>query len=275
MAQEPVKLPNIRGKLPVVNKLAYELRYHHGHTYLDRCGRILTLIERDMPQWLAEAGQVNPQGASLVNVETGAVFRFSSFSLSLTWEQARDDDELMEDDLKAFFANAEMLSALVVDELGVQTEQLARIGFRVWHLFAARTHDEAEQWLGSLFRCDLADRLRQTVSAQVDSVSLAVVLKAEDRCFRYGFSSGERNSRLELGSRTISYLPRTLSRGQRTSFASSQEKADARKRRRQTDPFVSIIDIDAYQEDPLVLDVFRFLESSWAGGYAGLRQAFV
>src|SRR4051812_22748372 len=87
MATDPIARRNIKAKKPVVHKLAYELRYHYGHTYLDRCGRILTLIERDHPQWMVDPSAVSPQGATIYNLELGSQFRFSSGSLLLTWEQ--------------------------------------------------------------------------------------------------------------------------------------------------------------------------------------------
>jgi hypothetical protein len=273
MPHKPIKLSNIKGLMPVVHKLVYELRYHSGYTYLDRCGRILTIIERDYPHWLVDAAQVTPQGAPLVNLRTGAEFRFSSANLSVTWEQTQAEDEMSQEDLDEFFADADMLTQLVVEEIGIDTEKLARIGFRIWYLFPAESQEKAESWLRSLNCWQIPDRLQSAFSANLDSITLGIVLKSEDRCFRLNFGSGERQSQFAAGTRNIAFAPRTLPKGQKDAFARMQEQQEYRKRLRQTSGFVAIIDIDAYQENPLVLDVPDFLVSSWTSGYESIRRA--
>jgi hypothetical protein len=273
MNNEPIKRPNIKAKLPVVQKLVYELRYHHGFTYLDRCGRILTLIERDDPQWIVEGGAVSPQGAPLVNLETGTQFQFSTGNLFLTWEQTRDEEELAADGLERFFDQATALTDLVVNELGIKTEYLSRIGFRVWYLFPAESVEEAEEWLRSLNVCPVTDKLEKAFDGPVKSSSLTIVLASKDRCYRLNFGSGERQAQFDVGSRTLSIQPKTLPRAKRNALSARTEREKARKLQRQTSPFVAVIDIDACQEDPLVLDVADFLRSSWERGYENLRRA--
>jgi len=232
----------------------------------------MTLIERDHPQWIVEPN-VSPQGAMLVNLQKGSQFRFSSENLVLSWDQSRDDHELTEEDLEDFFQQSATLTELVLGELGIKEEQYARIGFRAWYLFAAETHEEAQAWLASLRCWPVADRIQKAFDADLYSASMSIELAGKDRRYRLTFSAAERQSQLEAGLRVLTFSPRRLPKGQREAFQLEAEAQSAKKRRRQTSPYIAIIDIDAYQEEPLLLDVDDFLRSSWASGYDNVRRA--
>src|SRR5438067_3664256 len=103
-ASEPLRLPGVHGRTPVLQKLVYELRYRQGYTYLDKCGRIINLIQRENPEWIVQGDQVSPQNAPLVSLRTAAIFNFSAVSLSLSLEKPLSQDALSQEDVDDFIA---------------------------------------------------------------------------------------------------------------------------------------------------------------------------
>src|SRR5947209_974107 len=100
MGRKVLRLPGVHGKVPILYKLVYELRYREGYVYLDKCGRIITQIQRFSPEWVLQ-GDPNPLSASLVSMENAAVFGFSSTSLSLGLEMPLGKDPLNQADVTA------------------------------------------------------------------------------------------------------------------------------------------------------------------------------
>jgi len=77
----------LAGKSSILQKIVFELRYRYGYTYLDKCGRVINLIQREIPEWVPQADQVNPQNAPLVSLTNACLFNFSSHSLSFSLEK--------------------------------------------------------------------------------------------------------------------------------------------------------------------------------------------
>jgi hypothetical protein len=270
MAKDREHLPGIRGVLPILFKLVYELRYREGYTYLDRCGRTINRIMRSAPEWVLQGDQVNPQGASLINLRTASVFNFSSLSLSLGLEMAPGNDSLSESDVNTFIDAAKYLSGEVLDQLGVGVGQVTRIGFRPWFLFPAASREGAENWLQGLGYYSLAPNLAEAFGGSVESATVSVVIKGSDRHFQVGFSGVERQAQIDLGQGILSVKPRALPKDQHKVLL---EQLKTRQRLRQSPEFAAMIDVDCYQEDPQILDVADFLRSSWDQGYCQLRAA--
>jgi hypothetical protein len=270
MAPKAQHLPSIKGKAPILQKLAYELRYRQGYTYLDKCGRIVNLIQRDHPEWVLQADQVSPQNAPLVSLRNASVFTFSSVNLALGLEKPLGQGPLSPEDVDRFIDQADALTALVIDQLGVGQEQLTRIGFRIWYAFGCRDREDSEAWLRELGCYDVNERLPAAFKGALDALSVSVVIKGEDRYFRIVFNGAERQVQLDLGEAILTVKPRDLREGQKK-FLTDQLKAKSRVR--QNPEWIAIVDIDCYQEDPQVLEVRDFLVSSWEQGLARLRQA--
>lgn len=270
MAQQPVRLPGIKGKNPVVQKLAYQLRYRRGYTYLDKCGRIVNMIQREYPEWVLQDEQVSPQNAPLISLRTSSVFSFSSVSLSLALEKPLGEELLTTEDIGEFVDQADKLTALVVDQLGIGQDQFTRIGFRPWYMFPCQSREDSERWLLDLGCYQIHDSFSKAFQGAIDSVGVAVVITGDDRCYRIGFNGAERQAQVDLGEGILTVRPRSLHEDQDKFL---RQQLAARRRVRQAPEFVAIIDIDAYQENPQVLDVRHFLDSSWQVGYQYLQAA--
>jgi hypothetical protein len=266
---EPLRFLDVRGKVPILWKLTYELRYRQGFAYLDKCGRIINKIQRDFPEWILQ-GDANPQAAAVVSMKNAAVFSFSSANLALGLEMPLGGDPLNQSDVSSFIASANSLTALVMDQIGLGVEEVTRIGFRPWFLFGCRDQADSEAWLLDLGLYSVQEGFPRAFGGVIESAVMAVVIKGEDRHFRVALAGAERQVQLDLGQSVLSIRPRSLKEDQR---AVLQDQMKARRRIRQNPEFVAIVDIDCYQEDPEILDVTDFLQSSWKQAYERFRQA--
>jgi hypothetical protein len=270
MANEPLRLPGVKGRTPTLQKLVYELRYRQGYTYLDKCGRIINLIQRDYPEWIVQGDQVSPQNASLVSLQNASIFNFSSLNLSLALEKPLGQDPLSQTDVQRFIDQADGLTALVSDQLGIGQEQLTRIGFRTWFIFPCQDQQDAARWLGELGFYSVSPLLSQAFGGAIESAAVSVVITGEDRSYRITFTGGERQAQIDLGEAILSIRPRSLPENQKHFLI---EQMKTKTRLRQTPEVVAIIDIDCYQEDPQVLDVRHFVQSSWDESLNRFRAA--
>jgi hypothetical protein len=269
MAAEPIRLPALRGRLAQVQKIVYELRYREGYTYLDRCGRIITLAQRESPEWVLD-GQVSPQQAALISLENTSAFKFGPSNLSLSLEKPLGEEPMSAGEVERFFAQADFLTSLVLLELGIGKDALTRIGFRSLYIFPGQDKDELEQWLLDLgcFRFD--SRVLEAFGKECESSSASVVVVGEDRWYRLQWSVAERQAQVDLGNAILTVQPRALPKDQRKMLI---EREKARSRMRQMADYAVIFDLDSYQEDPQTLDVGHFLTSSWEGGFRRLAGA--
>jgi hypothetical protein len=262
-------LAGVHGKVPILYKLAYELRYRQGFAYLDKCGRIINKIQRNFPEWVTH-GDPSPQSAALVSMRNGAVLNFSSVSVSLGLEMPVGGDPLTVEDVHSFIESADSITALVIDQLGIVLEQLVRIGFRPWFLFASNDQEDAEAWLLRLGVFSVSDALSGSFGGTIESAQVGIVIAGEDRHFRVGLTGMERQAQLDLGQSVLSVRPRSLEENQREFL---QQQMKVRRRMRQNPQFVAGVDIDCYQENPKVLDVRDFLRTSWDQAYERFRSA--
>lgn len=267
--EPPLRLVGVHGKVPLLFRLNYELRYREGYVYLDKCGRILNKIQRDYPEWIVQ-GEAGPQAAPLVNMKNASVFTFSSTNLTLGMEMPVGGSALTKSDVDSFLQSANYLTALVVDQLGIGDEQITRIGFRPWFIFGAESQEEAENWLRNLGVYTLPESLAAAFGGAIESAAVAVVIEGEDRHFRVSLTGGERQAQLDLGQSVLTIRPRTLSKGQNEAL---KDQLATRRRMRQNPEFVALVDIDCYQENPEILEVQDFLHTSWEQAYDRFRTA--
>lgn len=247
----PILRGTSTGKL---HKLAFELRYQFGHTYLDRCGRTINAIQRTAPEWLTtDAGL---QGTALLSIRNASVFAFSSASLNLVLEQPIDA-EIKAESIEAFQEQVGLLSAIVIDELGL--DEFTRIGLR--SVFAYPTNDKAdtERWMSSLKWFNLSDSLREAFGQTVESTGFSAVMTGEDRHYRVAVNGVEKPPQVEGGASPVQVRTSTLSEGQNKAYKAQL----LQKHKRLTEASYAVsIDIDAYQENPFAPDVADFVRTS-------------
>jgi hypothetical protein len=260
-------LSTVRGKEAILHKVVFELRYRYGMTYLDRCGRTINAIMKDHPEWTLLSDHPNPQAAPLVSLANSCQFHFSGRKLDLALERPIGEDPLGPDDIKRFADQTEVVTAVVLDQLAL--EEFSRMGFRAWYLFPGTSQQDSEQWLQELGCYSTSDELTRAFGGQIEAVSVAVVVAADDRKYRVAFSGVERQAQLKIGEGILNVRARDLHENQRA-FLLEQQRVKARMHR--SPEHAAMIDVDAYAEEPAVVEPRRFIETSYAGIVENLRQ---
>jgi hypothetical protein len=259
----------IKDRKAILQKVVFELRYNYGFTYLDKCGRTINAIMREQPEWVIKNDTSNPQVGSLVSLRNGCSFNFSSFKYDFSLEMPLGRDHpLSDDELKDFVEQVDLLSRIVHDHLGLK--EFNRIGFRAWYLFGCRDKEEAEQWLGSLSCYSISPKLSAAFGGQLESTGVAAVIAGTDRKFRAAFNVVERHAYLDLGEDLLQVRASSLSKEQKKHL----QKQELVKRRMRSNPeYAALIDIDAFQEEPLTVDPRDFIETSLQQFSDGLTKA--
>src|SRR5262245_50300341 len=116
----------INGKNSILQKLIFEVRYDYGYAYLDKCGRLINTITRVFQEWNVTA--INLNGATLVNIRDDSALAFSSKNFNFVLEQGPGDDSLTAAHLTNFAEQAETISPIIIEQLGLK--DFTRIGFR-------------------------------------------------------------------------------------------------------------------------------------------------
>ncbi len=259
----------IKGKKAILQKVVFELRYNYGFTYLDRRGRTINAIMREQPEWVLKSDSPNPQTAGLVSIRNGCSFNFSSFKYDFSLEMPLGAEHpLSDNELKDFVEQADILSRIVQDHLGLK--EFSRIGFRAWYLFGCRDKEEAEKWLCGLPCYSLSPQLSAAFGGQLESAGITAVIAGTDRKFRLAFNAIERHAQLDMGEGLLQVRASSLSKKQNKYL----QKQELVKRRMRSNPeYAALIDIDAFQEEPGAIDPRDFIETSLQQFPAGLTKA--
>lgn len=259
---------DLNGKAPILQKIVFELRYRRGYSYLDRCGRMITAIMDDYPEWTTDPNAPNPQSASLVSLANSCVLNIGTRKLDLSLEIPVGGDPLDIEGVEKFADQVDQSTAIVIDQLGLKT--FGRIGCRLWYIFPCESQEESEDWLASLGCYNVNDKLIRAFGGTREALSVAVVIAGDDRCYRVAFNGVQRTASIDLGKGILNVRARDLEKNQQE-FLREQEKTKARIRR--SPEYPAMIDVDAYVEEPEVLDARQFVETTFAEALQRLRKA--
>jgi hypothetical protein len=254
-------------KEPVLRQLIFELRYRNGFTYLDRCGKTLNRILKEYPEWLV-GNDVKPQGAPLFSMRNGCRFVFNSTSCSLLIDRTSSDDPISQEEVPDFTAQANFLTAVVIDELALK--DFTRIGFRVVYHFPCETKDEAQSWLDGLGVLQVSPTLTEAFEGQIESTAVSVVVINQDRRIRIAFNVIEHPSRLESGNEILQVTSSGLHKEQKQFM---REKLKQRQRLRINTSQAAVVDFDCYLEEPDSVDPRDFISTSMAYCFERLRAS--
>jgi len=252
----------------ILHKLVFEVRYRFGFTYLDRCGRFINRVMKEMPEWVL-ASDVSPQGAPLVSLKNGTRFSFGSYKYDFSLEQQAGGDALAARDVNAFRDQVGFAGKLLQDEMALT--EFTRVGFRVWYLFHANSKPHSEQIIRECGFFATSPSVAPAFGGDVEAQSHTVIIKSPDRSYRISINGVERQMQVDLGEAALSLKPRTLSSGQKEALLA---KMKATKRVKANPEFAMMIDIDAFIDDPHDIDHRDFIERSMAFIEEGLPKAF-
>src|SRR5208282_3622759 len=133
-----LKHPMIRGKQPLLHRITFELRYLYGYTFLYRCGKTMNAIMREAPEWIPR-DQVSPQNSPLISIANNCAFNFSTVKMDFDLQQPLES-EIEPSDLSRFVSQVDLVSRIVIDELGLR--EFSRIGIRAWYVFSCQDREE-------------------------------------------------------------------------------------------------------------------------------------
>jgi hypothetical protein len=122
---------------PLLDYVAFEIRYGSGHLYFDRCGQCLLDIERECPGWTPIT--VDVQTGRLENPSKSLHASFNNRLFNFTAEKASKLP--MGEIAKEIFCLWNIIQA----NLGL--DEFVRIGFRLNYLLATESTDEADRRL--------------------------------------------------------------------------------------------------------------------------------
>ena len=92
----------LKRKLGLLQKVAFELRYRRGYSYLDKCGRTIDALMTQQNEWVLKDDSVSPQNAPLLSLRNQAALNFSSKKLDLGLEMRPGGDPLTTEDVSLF-----------------------------------------------------------------------------------------------------------------------------------------------------------------------------
>jgi hypothetical protein len=246
----------IKGKPSILQKVVFELKYQYGFTYLDKCGRAINAIMREQPEWTVR-DSISPTASSLVSMRNGCSFSFSAFNYNFALERPAGGDPLSDKDMAGFTQQVDLISSIVNDHLGLK--EFTRIGFRVWYLFSCEDKEEAESWLSYLGLYMAQESLISAFGGKKEALGVTVVVSGSDRKYRIAFNAVERRAEIDLGEAILTVQASKLSRDQQRVL---QEKEKVKSRMRANPKFPAMIDIDAFQDEPLLVEPRDFIKTS-------------
>jgi hypothetical protein len=260
----------IKGRAGLIHKLVYEVRYHEGYLYLDRCGITANRIVSTYPEWIVRNPDLNPQQAPLVSIKNGTAFTYNSLKYDFAFEQPTGGQTaLNEADVKEFASQASLVSTIVHEEL--ELKKFTRVGFRIWYLFGSESKSDSEDWIKNLGTLKIDDRIKSAFKGEMIGQNLVVVIKSHDRNFRIALNGVESDQRLDLGNEILNIKTHKLPKGQREMML-KQERV--RQRILANPRFAAMIDVDANVEDPVEAIAGDFIEESFKQIEKGLKDAF-
>jgi hypothetical protein len=118
---------------PLLDNVAFEIRYDSGHLYFDRCGQCLLDIERECPGWTPIT--VDVQTGKLENPSKSLHASFNNQQFNFTAEKALK--------LTTREIAKEISSLWNIIQANLGLDEFVRIGFRFNYLLATESTDEA------------------------------------------------------------------------------------------------------------------------------------
>ena len=122
---------------PLLDNIAFEIRYDSGHLYFDRCGQCLLDIERECPGWTPIT--VDVQTGRLENPSKSLYASFNNQRFNFTAEKA------LKLAMTEIVKEISCLWNIIQANLGL--DEFVRIGFRPSYLLATESADEADMRL--------------------------------------------------------------------------------------------------------------------------------
>jgi hypothetical protein len=244
-----------------------EVRYDDGQLYLDHCGRLLKKLLKDAPEWIV-CPNPTPQGTSLFDIVAATQLGFSMASASLALDKSLGDEVISEEEAGDFIKQVGAVLTLVLDELEVS--RFTRLGYREQYFFPFESKEESENWIRGLGLFTVAPTFLEGFHASQEEMGVVVVIEGEDCRYRVGLNGVERSAQVPVGEASVNIRSSLASKEQKQALLQAMKK----KRQRQIDSaFAVVLDIDAYQQEPVEPDIAGFVKERNSSNLQMFRDA--
>lgn len=257
----------INGKEPLLRRMVCEVTYQDGQLYLDHCGRLLKRLLKDAPEWIVNPDPT-PQGAIVFNIVAGTQVAFSVNGASLTLDKSLADEVIQEDEAEEFCRQVSSVLALVIDELEVS--DFLRIGYRELYYFPCDSKEESEQWIRDLGLFTIAPALFESFKAQPEALGVSLVLRGQECQYRIALNGIERSAQVPVGEASVNLRATMVRKGHKKALVEALKK---QRQRQINSAFSVVLDMDAYQTDPVEPDLAGFVKECMSTNLNLFREA--
>jgi hypothetical protein len=240
-----------------LEQIVFEVRYHYGTLYLDRCGRIVRELTLAAPEWIFK--DATPQSGSLFSSSNGTILNFNISKIDLSLQRSKENPGLKEKHTSAFIEQVGATVPMILDRLDIEEKMISRIGCRVILSFPMESECKSQEWISSrdLFAVSGFSRF---ADGKIISSSCAVVIDDEDVSYRVSMNTAEHPTDFDAGHRRIPNIsPRKLPHGQREALLKQMRES---KKASNVSQWAVILDVDSFCDEPTKIEAAAFVEKS-------------
>jgi len=243
--------PIISAQNAILHRQVYELRYHHGYTFIDRAGQILNYLLYDTgDEWID--GERSGDRFSVSKGSTNTTFSYGNEKLDLNEVQSEKVATLRP--IEKFGKDADDLSRAVINFLLLNS--FSRIGFRTWYLLKVDNKADGVKAIqeSSIYSigndiCGLGD---------VDDTSFSIVLNRGQYKVRLALAVAEQV--IQLAPSVYDAAKKEPHKERSHQRKILQEKMRAQKAIANYPLYGVLVDMDFFIEDPLVPDDLKIVD---------------
>ena len=258
----------LKGEIGVLQKAVFEVKYDYGFRYLDVCGSVLNVIQKEQEEWILP-GDSNPQGGSLFSLANGAILTFSAAKIDLSIERASGKGLLEQEDIDHFIAQIDSVPHIIIDRLGVSS--FTRLGFRALYLFPHEDMRSSEDWLLRLGAYSFNSELVAAFGGGIEVTGSLIVISGKAAKYRIALNGVERQAQIDFGQGLLNVQARTLHTKQKEHLA---KQLEVKRRMRQDPEFAVQLNIDCSIDDPKDYEGSRFIHDSVSEYTSKLESVF-
>ncbi len=186
----------------------------------------------------------------------------------MTLDKSLGDEVISGEEGEDFIKQVGAILTLVLDELEVS--RFTRLGYREQYYFSFETKEESETWIRDLGLLTVTSSLLQAFHSTQEEMGVALVIQGEECRYRVSLNGVERSAQVPVGEVSVNIRTTVASEDQKKALLQAMKK----KRQRQIDSaFAVVLDIDAYQQEPVEPDIAGFVKERNSSNLQMFRDA--